>query len=135
MNIEQKYHVWNYVFTVFFAVILVGFLYISRNSIQASMPSVLIIILMALSTQRLTHFITKEKIIKSLRDYIKAKSQSNSFMYTLHELIICPWCTSMWVALFVIIVYYVFPIISIPFFILLSISGVASIIQALLSKI
>ncbi|MFP4402540.1 MAG: DUF1360 domain-containing protein [Candidatus Nanoarchaeia archaeon] len=136
MKIDEKYYIWNYVFTVSFVVILIGFILINRISIQNSMPpSLLIIVLMALATQRLTRFIMKDKIVQSIRDGIKRKSATNSFFYTINELIVCSWCTSMWAALFIIIVYYSFPLLSIPLLIVLSISSIASIIQALLSKI
>lgn len=135
MKFETKYNIWNYVFTLLFVLIVFIFTITQSLNIRNVEVNFLILILLALSTQRLTRFITKDKIIKSFREFIKNKSKNNSFFYTINELIICPWCTSMWMALFIGMLYFTAPILSIPFLVVLSISSIASIIQILLSKI
>lgn len=135
MKFETKYNIWNYVFTLLFVLIVFIFTITQSLNIRNVEVDFLILILLALSTQRLTRFITKDKIIKSFREFIKNKSKNNSFFYTINELIVCSWCTSMWAALFIGVLYFTAPILSLPFLVVLSISSVASILQALLSKV
>lgn len=51
------------------------------------------------------------------------------------ELISCYWCTGVWVAGFLTILYYLFPTICEPFVLLFAIAGAASLVEACLQKL
>lgn len=51
------------------------------------------------------------------------------------ELISCYWCTGVWSAIFLTILYFVIPMIVTPFVLVFAIAGAASIIEALLQRI
>ncbi len=51
------------------------------------------------------------------------------------ELISCYWCTGVWVAIFLTILYYFFPSICEPFVLVFAIAGAASLIEAVLQRL
>jgi hypothetical protein len=82
------------------------------------------IALMAVATYRLTRILVFDKIFKLFRDFLKAKEKLYVF-YVIREIITCPWCAGVWVALVVAALYYMVPYGDI-FIILLTISGISS---------
>ena len=125
MDFKQKYHLWNYFFTALFIVLTI--LLILFTPLNRITISLIPLIVLALATFRLTRLITKDKILEHLRENIK-KNKNNSFIYTIHELVICPWCVSIWAALAVTGLYFLIPETYI-LLILLAISGIASLLQ------
>lgn len=51
------------------------------------------------------------------------------------ELISCYWCTGVWVAIFLTLLYYFFPSICEPFILVFAIAGGASLIEAILQRV
>ncbi len=122
-NDQQKS--WNFLATVFYIVCLVG-LGFGLNSAGVTREDFRVgdIALMAIATYRLTRILVFDKIFKLFRDFLKSREKLSLF-YVIREIITCPWCAGVWVALIVVALYFMVPFGDI-FIILLTISGIAS---------
>ena len=122
-NEQQKS--WNFLATVFYVVCLAGLGYgLKSVGISKEDFSVGDIALMAIATYRLTRILVFDKIFKLFRDFLKSREKLHVF-YVIREIITCPWCAGVWVALIVTALFYMVPFGDI-FIILLTISGIAS---------
>lgn len=120
---------WNIFFSIVF--ILVSF-YISYMIVQKTPNLIKNITLfeftfISLASFRLIRLFTYDKIMDFMRGPLSRNE--NGIGRTLYEIIICPWCTGIWVTLVVIVVYFFIPYGNIFIFIV-GISGVASLIQS-----
>lgn len=84
------------------------------------------------ATFRLIRFFTYDKSMAFFRNLFDNKEKG--FMKTIHEILICSWCTGIWMALFVIALYFLIPLGKILTFIL-AIAGAGSLIQILANMI
>jgi hypothetical protein len=64
-----------------------------------------ILILLVLNIEAVTNILSKSEIFKPLRAFLFNHS-SNRVMRFLHDLLDCPYCTSVWVSLFYITMLY-----------------------------
>jgi hypothetical protein len=116
---------WNFLATVFYVFCLVALGYglkqfgITREDFQLGD-----IALMSIATYRLTRILVFDKIFKLFRDFLKSREKLYVF-YVIREIITCPWCAGVWVALIITALYFMVPFGDI-FIILLTISGIAS---------
>jgi hypothetical protein len=116
---------WNFLATLFYIVCLVALGFgLKRCGISREDFGVGDIALMAIATYRLTRILVFDKIFKLFRDFLKSKEKLYVF-YVLREIITCPWCAGVWVALIVAALYFMVPFGDL-FIILLTISGIAS---------
>ena len=67
------------------------------------------IILGAIATEAITEILTKAEITKPFREFLFDRKE-NKFFNWLHELFDCGYCTSVWVAAFVVFSYYLIAI-------------------------
>jgi hypothetical protein len=81
-------------------------------------------ILLSLATYRLARMIVYEKVFSLFRYFIGKKISSPLGM-SLNYLITCPWCTGVWVALFLFDIYFLVPYGNILVY-LLAIAGIAT---------
>lgn len=122
-NEQQKS--WNFLATVFYVVCLVGLGYgLNRMGITKEDFRIGDIALMAVATYRLTRILVFDKIFKLFRDFLKSRERLSLF-YVIREIITCPWCAGVWVALIIVALYFMVPFGDI-FIILMTISGIAS---------
>ena len=116
---------WNFLATLFYIICLVALgSGLKSMGITKEDFGVGDIALMAIATYRLTRILVFDKIFKLFRDFLKSREKLHVF-YVIREIITCPWCAGVWVALIVAALYYMVPFGDI-FIILLTISGVAS---------
>ena len=130
---KEKYrfqNFWNLFFTILFT--LTAF-YLSYKIIQTN-PNplenlgVFELSIISLATFRMIRLIAYDKIMSFLRNFFESK---NSFMKTIYELIICPWCVGIWMALAVLSIYFLMPgNIGKIFISIIAIAGLASLIQS-----
>ncbi len=125
---------WNFIATVFYAVfvVLLGYVF-KEKEIKIEDIKIWDIFLLSLATYRLTRILVFDKIFKLVRDFIKSRSRLYLFQ-VIKEIITCPWCAGIWVALVVVILYYLVPFGNI-FIYLLVISGIASFLVVLVNNI
>lgn len=64
------------------------------------MELLFLILLCAVVTENITEVIVKSKISFPLRSYVDKKSENNKYFNLLNELLVCGYCTSFWVSLF-----------------------------------
>lgn len=101
-------------------------------------------LILGLATFRLTRLFVYDSIMRFFRDFFTAKTvkiDKRSKVCTvtrdkplrcpqrkIYELLACPWCTGVWISLFTVAVYYLFPL-TWPFFLLLAVAGLSTFIQ------
>ena len=129
-NTQQKF--WNFWATVFFVVCLVGLgVLLDNKGIRIEDFKVGNITLMTLATYRLTRILVFDKIFKLFRDFFRTHQRLYIF-YVIKEIITCPWCAGVWVALTIVGLWFLVPYGNL-LIILLSISGMASFIVVLVN--
>lgn len=124
---------WNIFFILLYILELTFLIYFLDNKgieIQSSI-GLLDIIILAFATFRISRLVTKGKITDFIRNYFGRHGKG--FRGTIYELMICSWCASVWVVLFLMNLYFFVPggwIIILIF----AISGVSCLIQSYTSK-
>jgi hypothetical protein len=130
----MKFHFWNIVFLLFFVLVAglsYAWLFVSGR-LSVGVP-LFDFVLMALSVQRLIQLFTYDLVIAFVRDWLK-ESDSQTFRGTLGVLLNCPWCTGLWVALFVTYCYFATPF-AWYVILFLALSSLASLLQVLINLI
>jgi hypothetical protein len=106
--------------------------------------------LLAFATFRLTRLIVFDKITEFFRNYFLedvelkdaagnvqtyVKPREGRIRGWIGELISCYWCTGVWCSIFLFCLYWFIPHIATPIILILAIAGVASSIEAVISKL
>jgi len=132
LNDQQK--TWNFWATMFFLLCIVGLGFLlEKKGITRKDFTLGNIVLMVLATYRLTRILVFDKIFKLFRDFFRTHQRLYVF-YVIKEIITCPWCAGVWVALIIVAVYFLIPFGDL-FVILLTISGIASFIVILVNYV
>lgn len=143
---------WNVMYSLFFLVVATGMIW-SLQAVHGSLPTSITLFdlsLLVLATFRLTRLFVYDKITRFLRDiffhaeeeytqegvtYYRKAERTYGPMRTAYELLICPWCFSIWAGLFVTYAYFLNKeLFWLPIFIL-AVSGIATAIQLLVNMI
>jgi hypothetical protein len=120
---RQKF--WNFLATIVYIVFIVLLGYaLKRKNIDIKQIRIWEVFVLALATYRLTRILVFDKIFKFFRDFIRANSQLQA-IYVVKEILGCPWCAGVWVALFNVVIYFLVPYGNL-FVYLLAIAGIAS---------
>ena len=116
---------WNFtsLFVYFILLIIVAAL-VESEDVDISEIKTKDLIIMMLATYRLTRIVVFEKIFKFFRDFVKARTK-HPLLNTLRFIITCPWCMGVWMALIVVLLFFVIPYGKIIVYIM-GIAGVAS---------
>ena len=124
-NPSAQQRSWNFIATVLYAVfvVILGFV-LKEKEILIDDITFWDVFLLSLATYRLTRILVFDKIFKLVRDFIKSRSRLYLFQ-VIKEIITCPWCAGVWVAMIIVILYYLVPFGNI-FIYLLVISGIGS---------
>jgi hypothetical protein len=143
---------WNILYSIFFIVVacvMIRSLYVTNGHLPTSIP-LFDLGLIVLATFRLTRLFVYDKITRFLRDmfqhaeeeytqegvtYFRKVERTNGPFRTAYELLICPWCFSIWAALFVTYAYFARTQLFWLPILILAISGVATAIQILVNMI
>lgn len=137
---------WYIIYSAFFLAIAAAMfwsLYTSKGGLPTSIP-LFDLLLIILATFRLTRLFVYDKITHFIRDlfqyaeeeytqegatYVEKVERGSGPLWVAYELLVCPWCFSIWAALFVAYAYFIraewfwLPIL------ILAISGVATALQ------
>ncbi|PKG25563.1 DUF1360 domain-containing protein [Niallia nealsonii] len=107
-------------------------------------------ILLILASFRITRLLVYDRITEFIRSVVleevteKNEMGEDTVYYVprpgrvrgfFGELISCYWCTGVWSAIFLILLYYLFPAICTPFVLVFAIAGAAAFIEAVLQKL
>ncbi len=129
-NSQQK--VWNFMATLFYILLLVLLgIGLKHKGINIEQVRIWEVILLALASFRLTRLLVFDKIFKFFRDFIRSISKLNVF-YVVKEILSCPWCAGVWVALVNVALYFLVPFGNL-FIYLLAIAGIASFLVLLVN--
>jgi hypothetical protein len=131
MNKDQI--IWNFIFTVayLFLIFISGWILYSLNRLPISI-GIFDFFILSLATFRLIRLFVYDYITKYIRDYL-GKFESGPGK-TIFNLLDCPWCTGVWMALFTSFFYFLTPFAWYPLF-LLAIAGMATYLQLIILKI
>lgn len=150
MKDDQNF--WNIIYSIFFLAVATGMvwsLYRIRGSLPTSIP-LFDLIMIILATFRITRLFVYDKITRFLRDvfqhaeeeytqegvtYFRKTERTQGPLRTAYELLICPWCFSIWVALFVSFAYFLRTDIFWLPILVFAVSGAATTIQVLANMI
>lgn len=143
---------WNIAYSIFFLAVAIGLLR-SLYAVHGALPtsiSLFDLSIIMLATFRLTRLFVYDKITRFIRDmfqhaeeeytqegvtYFRKVERRSGPLRTAYELLICPWCFSIWAALFVTWGYFFNKdLLWLPILIL-AISGVATVIQMLANMV
>ena len=120
----KKAHFWHFITSLVFIVIII-LLTIAFHSKPLSI-STFTFILLILAAFRLTHLFVYDTAMDFTRDYFD-KSQTG-FGKSMSELIHCPWCTSTWMALIILTLYFITPY-SMFLILVLALAGASVVIE------
>ena len=81
-------------------------------------------ILIMLATYRISRMIVYEKIFSLIR-YLISKNSHRTIFASVNNLITCPWCTAVWMALFLFDIYFLVPYGN-YFILIMSLSAIAT---------
>ncbi|MFE8700414.1 DUF1360 domain-containing protein [Cytobacillus sp. FJAT-54145] len=108
------------------------------------------LVMISLASFRLTRLIVFDKITEFIRSpFFVEEEEVNEFGETevyyvpkkgglkgfLGELLSCYWCTGIWSATFLCILYMIWPSVTFPILLILSTAAIAAIIEALIQRI
>lgn len=124
----MRIHTWNFVFSLFFAVLVLwGATWLMQSGKIVTGITFGNFVLMALAIFRLVRLFTYDHITRFIRDWFIGKSE-NSFMGTVGALLTCPWCTGLWFSFLVVFFAYATPI-AWPIILILALAALASFFQ------
>lgn len=126
MRSKDDQNLWNFVFSVLFAVLLWGAgrsLYVTYGGLPQGID-VFDAILVALAVFRVTRLLVYDKITRWFRElfmhrrtipatgsspaYVELMAYSSGPLRTIYELLRCPWCIGVWAALVVVYAYFMY---------------------------
>lgn len=141
---KEDQNFWNFLFSVFFIIVLVAAVYEMyelRGGYLVSVPW-FDAVMMSFAAFRITRLVVYDKIARWFRElfasrrefqrdgvaYVEIRPHPTGVRNTVYDLLNCPWCIGVWSALVVVFCYFVFPWAwSIIFF--LAVAGAGSLIQ------
>jgi len=144
--------IWSVFFGLLFIAFGIGFMLFPYGldlfNIDIASVSLYEFVILSLATQRLTRLFVYDSIMQFVRDLfldLKEVEENGEIIIERHkptthvsrlmyELLACPWCTSVWMSLFVFGSFFVFPILNL-LWLLLAGSAVATFIQISINKI
>jgi len=127
---QQKF--WNFMATIFYMLLLVLLgLGLKYKGIDIKQVRIWEFFVIATASYRLTRIFVFDKIFKFFRDFIRSRSKLYVF-YVLKEILSCPWCAGVWMALVNVSIYFLVPFGNL-FVYLLAIAGIASFLVLLVN--
>jgi len=135
MNYKNKNNqgFWNFLSTVIYlSIVSVSVIILDRNGRLSHDVPTFDFIVMSLAVFRLIRLFTYDSVTSYIRDYFGKFEEGPG--KTIRNLINCPWCTGVWMALIVFVLYF-----SNPLFwyllLILALAGIGSFIQITIWKI
>lgn len=116
---------------VFLFFVLASIIWSVRGSLPQTIPP-FDFILLCLATFRSVRLVAYDKILLFVRDYFEQSEKG--FKRAMFNLLQCPWCVGIWIALGLTFGYFVFPV-AWYFILLLALAGVGSFMQIVINLI
>ncbi len=136
---KNDQHVWNFLFSlVFVALAFYGVLFLWSEDKLPTRINLFDFFVLVLACFRLTRLFVYDKITQFVRDFflqsevvdgvVVKRKYVKGPLRTLSDLLDCPWCTGVWVALPALFFYFYTPFAWFPLF-LLAVTALATFIQ------
>ena len=128
---EQK--IWSFIFTLIYAGLIfsTGYILLGQNRLPTSI-STFDLFIVAFATFRLIRLLVYDYIMKYIRDYFEQFQTGPG--RTVADLLSCPWCTGVWMALLVAFFYFLTPLAWYPLF-LFALAGMGTYLQLIIIRI
>jgi hypothetical protein len=81
------------------------------------------LLMVILCVEATTNILSKSVLFESLRKYLF--ESKNSYLIFIHNILDCPYCTSVWVSFFYTFIWFVYIKYGLPFFVLLFFLSIA----------
>ncbi len=134
MKSPKTEKIWNFLSSVLYIVLIVVVGYIfKQEGIRIEKMDFLTLLILMLATYRLTRIIVYDKVMKIFRDLIKS-IEGTGIGNSMRTIVTCPWCAGVWVALFVVVVFFLIPFGEI-FIYIMAISGVGTFVQLVVNYV
>lgn len=96
---------WNTLFGFLFVFLfLMLCLWLSQEGVVPRSMGIFDFSLVALATYRLIRLFTYDKITDSIRTFFRTRE--TGFARSVHSLLVCSWCTGIWMSLAILTIYY-----------------------------
>ena len=133
VNVRKNQDFWNFSFTVLFLLLAASaVVFFKTQNIIPKQIAPFTFFIISLATFRLIRLFVYDSVTSYIRDYL-AKFEHGP-RKTLSNLISCPWCTGVWMALLIGFFYFATPFSWFPIFIL-ALAGAGSFIQITINRI
>ncbi|HUS86502.1 MAG TPA: DUF1360 domain-containing protein [Bacteroidales bacterium] len=93
---------------VFLIAFIASVCFVLNTGIVIDQISAVDAIVLVLATYRISRMIVYEKIFSLVRHFI-SKNSGKALFASVNNLITCPWCTAVWIALFLFDIYWLVP--------------------------
>jgi hypothetical protein len=124
---------WNFIFTIFYAALVAGSLYFLKIDGKLENEfTILDFFLLGLATFRMTHLLVYDHITGYIRDYFSKFEKGPG--HTISNLLSCPWCTGIWMALVASFFYFLTPLTWYIIFIV-ALAGLATFFEIIILRI
>lgn len=150
LRAKEDQNFWNFLFSVFFIIVLVAGLWAMQDMRGGFLTSVPLFdaVMMSFAAFRITRLVVYDKITRWFRElfaqtrvvekdgtkFVEVTPYASGFRHTVYDLLNCPWCIGIWSAAIVVFAYFVFIWAwSIIFF--LAIAGAGSLLQVIANGI
>lgn len=127
---EQDF--WNFISILFFLLVfaLIYYSFMAGNLSVFYSASFLDLFLLSFATLRIIRLLSYDKVTSFMRDFFNKRDKGVG--KTAYELLICPWCTGIWVAMLIVPFYFLTEIGKI-FVLIAAVAGIGSLIQVALN--
>jgi hypothetical protein len=124
---------WNFIFSLFYLALVAAWILIlySQNKLPRSIP-VFDFFLICVAAFRLTHLFVYDYITGYIRQFFAGFETGPG--RTIANLLSCPWCTGIWVGLFVSFFYFITPVAWYVIFII-AVAGLGTFIDLIAERI
>lgn len=143
-SLQDEQNLWNFIFSVIFAVLLL-LMTAGLGDISARISNITTVdfFILVLASFRLIRLFSYDKITQFARDFFLDIVETSTTKgekiiskikptigprRTILELLDCPWCTGVWLAIFVVFFYFYTPYAKFPLLVL-AIAGLATVFQ------
>lgn len=130
---STKLYFWHSFLFIFFVilVLIISYIFHIFNIVPTSI-SIFDFIILILAVFRSTRLFVYDEVTNFIRDFFS--SNKDNFSKTITELLNCPWCTGVWMSLFLSFIYFITPY-SWFFLFILAIAWFAALIQVLFNYV
>lgn len=133
MDDKKNQDMWHFLFTIFFLMLVgVAVYYFREYGAGSEQISPFDFLILSLATYRLIRLFVYDDVMSYIHDYLRKFERGPQKALT--SLLSCPWCTGMWMALLVALLYFLSPL-TWFFILVLALAGAGTFIELVIERI